>query len=201
MFRPVLLPVAAVMMVAGLNAGELRLGEKIPLVGLEMLDVSGQEISLGDIKGPEGLVVIFSCNTCPWVRAWEGRYVELAGTYKDRGIGFIAVNSNETYREKGDGYADMQQQARDQGYNFYYTVDEESRLAKAFGATRTPHVFVFDGAGKLVYRGAIDDNAYEPEKVEKAYTANALDAILADRAPEEPSTKAIGCSLKAALGD
>ncbi|MEE9465948.1 MAG: thioredoxin family protein [Candidatus Neomarinimicrobiota bacterium] len=201
MFRPVLIPVVAIMMVAGLHGKELRLGEKIPLADLEMLDVSGQGISLGDVEGSEGLVVIFSCNTCPWVTAWEGRYVELAGTYKDRGFGFIAVNSNETYREKGDGYADMQQQAQDNGYNFNYVVDEKSRLAKAFGATRTPHVFIFNGAGRLVYRGAIDDNAYEPEKVEKAYTANALEAILADRAPEEASTKAIGCSIKAAPED
>ena len=95
--------------VAVLSAEELALKAEIPLADLELLDVSGEKTTLAGVKGDEGLVVIFSCNTCPWVRAWEGRYVELAATYQDRGIGFIALNSNSASRGRGESYADMQQ--------------------------------------------------------------------------------------------
>ena len=182
--------------VAALSAEELALKAEIPLADLELLDVSGEKTTLAGVKGDEGLVVIFSCNTCPWVRAWEGRYVELAATYQDRGIGFIALNSNSAIRDRGESYADMQQYAEDKGYNFSYAVDEGSRLATAFGATRTPHVFIFNGEGRLVYRGAIDDNARNPDKVEQAYAALACEALLGDRAPVKASTKALGCSIK-----
>ncbi len=196
MLRRMLALSTVLLAVAVLSGEELALKAEIPLADMEMLDVSGEKTTLGGIKGEEGLVVIFSCNTCPWVRAWEDRYVELAATYQDRGIGFIALNPNAASRRKGDGYADMQQQARDKGYNFSYAVDEGSRLATAFGATRTPHVFIFNGEGRLVYRGAIDDNAYEPDKVEQAYAAQACEALLGDREPVAASTKALGCSIK-----
>ena len=182
--------------VAVLSAEELALKAEIPLADLELLDVSGEKTTLAGVKGDEGLVVIFSCNTCPWVRAWEGRYVELAATYQDRGIGFIALNSNSASRDRGENYADMQQYAKDKGYNFSYAVDEGSRLATAFGATRTPHVFIFNGEGRLVYRGAIDDNARNPDKVEQAYAALACEALLGDREPVAASTKALGCAIK-----
>lgn len=196
MLRRMLVLSMVLLAVAVLSGEELALRAEIPLADVELLDVSGEKTSLGSVKGEEGLVVIFSCNTCPWVTAWEGRYVELAAAYQDRGIGFIALNSNAASRGKGDGYADMQQQARDKGYNFAYAVDEGSRLATAFGATRTPHVFIFNGEGRLVYRGAIDDNAYEPDKVEQAYAALACEAVLGDREPVPASTKAIGCAIK-----
>ncbi|MFB0515755.1 MAG: thioredoxin family protein [Candidatus Neomarinimicrobiota bacterium] len=189
------LPVV-LLLVSGIFGKELALGSGIPLADSTMLDVSGKRLSLSDIAGPEGLVVIFSCNTCPWVHAWEGRYVQLAGTYVPKGFGFVAVNSNKAYRNKGDGYADMQARAKDKGYNFYYTLDKDSRLAIAFGATHTPHVFLFDADGKLVYRGAIDDNSKHPEQVEEAYLADALDACLADKPVKKATTKALGCTIK-----
>lgn len=182
--------------VAVLSGEELALKAEIPLADVELMDVSGEKTSLGAVKGDEGLVVIFSSNTCPWVGAWEDRYVELAATYQDRGIGFIALNSNSANRNRGESYADMQQHARDKGYNFSYVVDEGSRLATAFGATRTPHVFIFNGEGNLVYRGAIDDNARHSDKVEQAYAALACEAVLGDREPVAASTKALGCSIK-----
>lgn len=187
---------AVLLLVSSLFGEELALGAGIPLADLKMLDVSGDTVSLDAAVGPNGLVVIFSCNTCPWVIAWEGRYVELAGAYKPKGFGFVAVNPNEAYREKGDSYADMQAHAKEKGYNFYYTLDKESKLALAFGATHTPHVFLFDSDGKLVYRGAIDDNAKEPDKVEETYLADALDAILAGKPVKTTSSKALGCTIK-----
>jgi thioredoxin-related protein len=177
-------------------SAELELGSAIPLADVKMPDISGEQMSLNNVMGENGLVVIFSCNTCPWVDAWEDRYVELAEAYQKRGVGFVAINSNAAYRNKGDGFGDMQVRAKEKGYNFYYTLDKNSQLAKAFGATRTPHVFMFNDGGKLVYRGAIDDNAQNPKKVEEAYLASALDASLAGEVIKAASTKALGCTIK-----
>lgn len=187
---------AVLLLVSSAFCKELPLDSNIPLADLKLLDVSGKEVSLSDARGDSGLVVIFSCNTCPWVIAWEGRYVTLTSAYQPKGIHFVAVNSNEAYRNKGDSYADMQAHAKEKGYNFYYTLDKDSKLARAFGATRTPHIFLFDSKGKLVYRGAIDDNAKRPNKVKEAYLADALDAMLTGKSIETASTKAIGCSIK-----
>ena len=179
-----------------LSAKELDLGSILPLGDIKMADISGQDISLNDAKGENGLLVIFSCNTCPWVIAWEDRYVELADTYKDKGVGIVAINSNETQFENVDSMEEMQAHAKEQGYNFYYTMDNGSKLASEFGATRTPHIYLFDNKDKLVYRGAIDDNARKPDKVENTYLADAIDNMLAGSAIDPAATKALGCAIK-----
>ena len=179
-----------------LSAKELDLGSILPLGDIKMADISGQDISLNDAKGENGLLVIFSCNTCPWVIAWEDRYVELADTYKDKGVGIVAINSNETKFENVDSMEEMQEHAQENGYNFYYTMDKKSNLARAFGATRTPHIYLFDKKDKLVYRGAIDDNARNPDKVENTYLADAIDNMLAGSAIDPAATKAVGCAIK-----
>ena len=179
-----------------LSAKELDLGSILPLGDIKMADISGQDISLNDAKGENGLLVIFSCNTCPWVIAWEDRYVELAETYKDKGVGIVAINSNETKFENVDSMEEMQEHAQENEYNFYYTMDKKSNLARAFGATRTPHIYLFDKKDKLVYRGAIDDNARKPDKVENTYLADAIDNMLAGSAIDPAATKALGCAIK-----
>ena len=179
-----------------LSAKELDLGSILPLGDIKMADISGQDVSLNDAKGKNGLLVIFSCNTCPWVIAWEDRYVELADTYKDKGVGIVAINSNETKFENVDSMEEMQEHAQENGYNFYYTMDEKSNLARAFGATRTPHIYLFDKKDKLVYRGAIDNNARKPDKVENTYLADAIDNMLAGSAIDPAATKALGCAIK-----
>jgi len=179
-----------------LSAKELDLGSILPLGDIKMADISGKDVSLNDAKGKNGLLVIFSCNTCPWVIAWEDRYVELADTYKDKGVGIVAINSNETQFENVDSMEEMQEHAKEQGYNFYYTMDNGSKLASEFGATRTPHIYLFDKKDKLVYRGAIDDNARKPDKVENTYLADAIDNMLAGSAIDPTATKALGCAIK-----
>ena len=179
-----------------LSAKELDLGSILPLGDIKMADISGKDVSLNDAKGKNGLLVIFSCNTCPWVIAWEDRYVELADTYKDKGVGIVAINSNETKFENVDSMEEMQEHAQENGYNFYYTMDKKSNLARAFGATRTPHIYLFDKKDKLVYRGAIDDNARKPDKVENTYLADAIDNMLAGSAIDPAATKALGCAIK-----
>ena len=179
-----------------LSAKELDLGSILPLGDIKMADISGKDISLNDAKGKNGLLVIFSCNTCPWVIAWEDRYVELAETYKDKGVGIVAINSNEKQFETVDSMEEMQAHAKEQGYNFYYTMDNGSKLASEFGATRTPHIYLFDKKDKLVYRGAIDDNARKPDQVENTYLADAIDNMLTGSAIDPAATKALGCAIK-----
>ena len=185
-----------ILLCSGLQAKELDLGSILPLEDVKMLDISGEHISLGEAKGKNGLLVIFSCNTCPWVIKWEDRYVELAKKYESKGVGMIALNSNETSFESSDSIDEMKKHAKENSYNFYYARDDGSILAREFGATRTPHVYLFNAEDQLVYRGAIDDNAKKPNKVKKPYVADAINAMLAGNTIKYASTKALGCGIK-----
>ena len=187
---------ATILLCSGIQAGELDLGSVLPLEDVKLLDISGEHISLGEAKGENGILVIFSCNTCPWVIKWEDRYVELAKKYRSKGIGVIAVNSNETTFKSSDSMDEMKKHAKENNYNFYYARDDGSKLAREFGATRTPHVYLFNAEDRLVYRGAIDDNAKNQKKVKKPYVADAIDAMLAGSTIKYASTKALGCGIK-----
>ena len=179
-----------------LLAGELEIGSTMPLKDLELADISGKNITLANAKGDAGTLVVFSCNTCPWVIRWEDRYVSLANTYAQKGIGMIAVNSNAARFGGEDSLEEMVEHAKNNGYNFPYAQDPESELASAFGATKTPHIYLFNGDDKLVYRGAIDDNAKNAKKVDVPFLANAIDALLAGNPIDPQTTKALGCSIK-----
>ena len=179
-----------------LLAGELEIGSTMPLKDLELADISGKNMTLANAKGDAGTLVVFSCNTCPWVIRWEDRYVSLANTYAQKGIGMIAVNSNAARFGGEDSLEEMLEHAKNNGYNFPYAQDPESELASAFGATKTPHIYLFDGDDKLVYRGAIDDNAKNAKKVDVPFLANAIDALLAGNPINPQTTKALGCSIK-----
>jgi len=191
-----LITLATLLISFNVQAKEIDLGSKIPLEDIKMLDISGKNISLGDVKGENGLLVIFSCNTCPWVIKWEDRYVELAKKYKPKGIGVIAINSNEMNFGSSDSMDEMKKHAENNNYNFFYTMDEGSKLAREFGASRTPHIYLFDKNDELVYRGAVDDNASKARKVKKPYVANAIDAMLTGDDIKYASTKALGCGIK-----
>jgi len=178
-------------------AGELSLGASIPLSDVIMVDISGKKISLNDVKMENGLLVNFSCNTCPWVVAWQDRYNALAEASNKNKIGFITINPNTKNREKiGEGLDAMRDFSKKYDHDFLYTVDKGAELATAFGATKTPHIYLFDGKGKLVYRGAIDDNARDTRKVEEPYLANAIEAMLSGKPIAVASTKALGCGIK-----
>ena len=116
--------------------------------------------------------------------------------YKDKGIDMVAINSNQGTRNSGDSMSDMVKHAKKAKYEFSYTLDEKSKLATAFGATKTPHVYLFDSNGKLVYKGAIDDNSRNPKKVEDNYLMDALDSMVEGKKISQVSTKAIGCTIK-----
>ena len=179
-----------------LIGGELEIGSAMPLMDHQLADISGNTMTLADVKGDAGTLVVFSCNTCPWVIRWEDRYVTLANTYAPKGIGMIAVNSNAARFGSEDSLEEMVEHAKNNGYNFPYAQDPESELASAFGATKTPHIYLFNADDELVYLGAIDDNAKNAKKVEVPFLANAIDALLAGNPINPQTTKALGCSIK-----
>lgn len=175
---------------------ELELGAKAPLADVEVKDVSGDMLTLNEVAKENGLLVNFSCNTCPWVARWEDRYNPIADLAEENDIGVIALNPNSAYRNRGDGFEDMQERAQKSNYSFYYALDKNSELAKAFGASHTPHIFLFNSDMELVYKGAIDDNAASAEDVTKPYLKNAIKALGAGNEIPVKSTKSLGCTIK-----
>lgn len=174
----------------------LEIGADMPMPDRPMKNAADSQVSLGTAAGAQGTLVVFWCNSCPWVDRYEDRLVSIAREYQDRGIGVIAVNPNDARAYPDDSFTEMQQQASSGDYPFPYVVDEGSRLARVFGASRTPEVFLFDGQRKLVYTGTIDDNPRTAEGVEKTYVRNALDALIEGNEITEPTTQAFGCTIK-----
>ena len=177
--------------------GPLALGAKLPAVAAtKMKNVDGKMVSIADVKGKAGTLVIFTCNHCPFARAWEERIVELGNGYSKRGVGVILINANDPARHEDDGFAHMQERAKMRNIQVPYVVDETSGVAKAFGATVTPEAFLFDKDGKLAYHGAVDDNHKQPDKVQKQYLMDALKAVVAGKAPPVQESKSMGCGIK-----
>ena len=179
-----------------ISAAELEIGSGMPGMNYKLKDISGNTTTLADVKGNKGTLVIFSCNTCPWVIRWEDRYVSIADKYTPKGIGVIAVNSNAGRFNGDDSLEEMVKHAKKNDYNFPYAQDPRSQLASKFGATKTPHIYLFDNNDLLVYRGAIDDNARDARSVDEPYLANAIDQLIAGNPIEKPISKAIGCGIK-----
>ncbi|HUC44677.1 MAG TPA: thioredoxin family protein [Candidatus Sulfotelmatobacter sp.] len=177
-------------------ADPLAIGSKAPMTDTKLKNVDGKDVTLSDVKGAAGTLVVFTCNHCPFAKAWETRIVDLGNAYRAKGIGVIAVNANDPKAAAEDSYEMMQQRVKDRGIQYPYVVDATSGLAKAFGATRTPEAFLFDRDGKLVYHGAIDDNAQEPDAVKARYLKDALDAVVGGKEVAVKETKSIGCGIK-----
>ncbi len=188
--------VFAALTLAASGASALAHGAEAPMRTTEMRGVDGQRASIASVAGPHGTLVIFTCNHCPWAQAWEARITSLGNTYRGRGVGVIAINSNDPEEFPTDGYEEMQRRARAAGMQFPYVVDETSGVARAFGATRTPEVFLFDRGGHLVYHGAIDDDAHQPDQVQHHYLRDALEAVIAGRPIAEGETRFLGCTIK-----
>lgn len=178
------------------SADELAIGSKAPMTGLEVENVSGEMLTLEEVAKSNGLLVNFSCNTCPWVEAWEDRYNPVAELAEENDIGVIALNPNAAIRNSGESLQDMKERAEKSNYQFPYAVDEDSKLASAFGATRTPHIYLFNSDMELVYRGAIDDNAKSAEDVENPYLKNAINDLTSGNEINPKATKSLGCTIK-----
>jgi hypothetical protein len=182
---------------------ELAIGEKAPMSTSPLLGVDGTSHTLLNLKEANGLLVIFSCNTCPFVvgngtktEGWEGRYNGLAELAESLKIGMVLVNSNEAKREGDDSFTEMKNHARDAEYAMPYVVDEGSKLANACGARTTPHVYLFDSNLELAYRGSIDDNVNRSEEVTERYLEMAMTRMAEGKKIKTATTKAVGCSIK-----
>jgi thiol-disulfide isomerase/thioredoxin len=174
----------------------LPIGSSLPNPDSKMKDISGKEVSFKEAMKKKGLLVMFSCNTCPVVRKYQSRTLETAKFATDNGIGVILLNSNEATRSDGESFDDMKEYGKDQGYPFSYVVDKNSSMADAFGATRTPEVFLFDKSGKLVYHGAIDDNANDPGEVTRKHAKIAIEEMVAGKNVSTTKTRFVGCTIK-----
>ncbi len=173
----------------------LEVGQRAPDFSLPGVD--NRTVSLRSLlEDHRAVVVIFSCNHCPYVRAWEGRMKAIQHDYADRGAILVVINPNDAVKYPEDDFTQMTLRAKEEGFNFPYLRDESQEVARAYGAQRTPHVFLLDKGGVVRYRGAIDDNYDNPDQVEHHYLRDALDAVLAGKTPEPDSTEAIGCTVK-----
>jgi len=192
--------VLAAIVLAGVGAAPtfgLGIGDKIPLPDVKMKNVDGREIAISDAAGAKGTLVVFSCNHCPYVKAWDSRLAALGNDAVARGVGVVAINPNDPSVFPEDGFERMKEKAAARHYAFPYVVDAgSSALARAFGATHTPEAFLFNAQGALVYHGAIDDNVDDAAKVTRHFLRDALEAVLSGAQPATAESKAIGCSIK-----
>lgn len=178
----------------------LQIGETLPLSDAMMMNITSKEVSLDDVMEENGLLLVFSCNTCPFVIAYEDRYPEVEQWAKKGNIGLALINSNEAKRDK-DGNMDdsleaMQLHAKEANYDCYYLVDKNHALADAIGAFTTPQVFLFNSRKELVYKGAIDDNWKEKSEVQQQYLKDAIESLVKGEEIELTETKGRGCSIK-----
>jgi peroxiredoxin len=172
----------------------LKIGDKAILFRLPGVD--DKQYSLADFSGKSAVVLIFSCNHCPYVRAWEDRMVQIQADYTSRGVQLIAINANDASKYPDDSFLKMKERAKEKKFNFPYLRDETQKTAREYGAERTPEIFLFDKEGILRYHGTIDDNYDDPSAVKKKYLRNALDAILGAHIVSPAETNPIGCTIK-----
>jgi len=178
------------------NDDPLEIGSSLPKADIKMKDISGKEVSLNTVKSNSGLLVMFSCNTCPVVVRNQSRTNEICSYAKEKGLGVIILNSNEGNRGDDDSFEAMKSYAKEQGYNWYYAVDKNNEIADAFGASRTPECFLFDKDGKLVYHGAIDDNPQDANAVNRVHLKEAINETLNGKPVSMKKSKSVGCSIK-----
>jgi peroxiredoxin len=183
-------------LIFNVQAKELSIGNEILGVDYILKNIDGNDTSLDKLKKSNGILVVFSCNTCPWVIRWQDRYNILSAFSRKNDIGFVAVNSNARLHESVDSMDEMIYHATTNEYGFPYVLDKDAKLAKAFGAMKTPHVYLFNSDNKLVYTGAIDDNAKSAKKVKNNYLMDAIRALGTNKKIKISETKALGCSIK-----
>ena len=177
-----------------MQENKLKIDSLIPVFSLAGVD--DKTYSLNDYSDKKILIVIFSCNHCPYVQAYEDRIMELQNEFEKDGVQIIAINSNDDVKYPDDSFYEMKKRAAVRGFNFPYLRDETQEVAKAFGATHTPQIFLFNRERKLKYEGKIDDNWQEPDKVKSAYLREAILEVLGNKEVSVPETFSIGCTIK-----
>lgn len=185
-------PAFAQPVVSGYKVGEMAADFKLK-------NTDGKIVSLASIDSTYGYIVIFTCNSCPYAQAYEERIIKLHQKYEKFGYPVVTINSNDSIREPEDSYTRMQERASAKKYPFVYLLDETQQVARAFGATRTPYVFLLhktSNGNQVIYIGAIDDNYEDENAVKEKYLENALEGLLYKKPIIKTSTKAIGCGIK-----
>ncbi len=189
--------VAAGLITTGFTLAEvLPIGGTMPKSDLKLRDVSGSSITMAEVVKKNGVLVMFSCNTCPYVIKNQKRTVAIGDFAQKMGVGVIILNSNEALRSGDDSFEEMKSYAKEQKYSWSYAVDKNHEIADAFGANRTPECFLFDKNLKLVYHGAIDDNPSDESAVSQVHLKNAIEAVAGGKEVAIKETKSVGCTIK-----
>jgi peroxiredoxin len=164
-----------------------------------LLNIDGEYLSLADYRDTEGFIVIFTCNHCPYAKLYEERIIAIDKKYKEEGFPVIAINPNDSIRQPQDSFSKMIARADEKGFTFPYLLDADQSIAKAYGATRTPHVYLLekvDADYVVRYIGAIDDNSKDESAVEEKFLEDAINDVKNGERPDPDFTKAIGCTIK-----
>jgi thioredoxin-related protein len=178
------------------NGDPLKIGDNMPSTSVKMMDVSGAAITLQESMGENGLLVMFSCNTCPFVIKNQQRTIAICDYAKKMNMGVVVLNSNEAKRGDDDSFDAMKKYYAEQKYNWYYAVDKDNTIADAFGANRTPECFLFDKDSKLVYHGAIDDNASDADNVTRTHLREAITEVVSGKEVSVKESRSVGCTIK-----
>lgn len=198
MKKLILLFTGAVLLTMGTGAKEpYKAGDYASDFNLR--NVNGKMVSLTQLEDAKGFIVIFICNTCPVVKKYEQRIIDLHNQFNVKGYPVVAVNSNDKAVSPDDSFEEMQKSARSKGYKFEYLYDESQDVAKEYGATNTPQVFVLskiEGKLKIEYVGAIDNNSDNESNADKSYVKDAVNALLKGEQVPVAGTKAVGCGIK-----
>jgi peroxiredoxin len=191
------LTVALLSMTLVYAEGPYKAGDEVSDINLK--NVNGKMVSFSQFNDAKGFIVVFSCNTCPVVKKYQQRITDLNNKFSTKGYPVIAINSNDKNVSPGDSYEEMQKYASEKGLKFQYLYDESQDVAKKWGATNTPHVYVLKKEGnelRVKYVGAIDNNADDPAAADKKYVEDAVNALINNKEVPVSSTKAIGCGIK-----
>jgi len=175
----------------------VKIGDKA--ANFTLKNVDGKMVSLSDYKDAKGVILTFTCNTCPYAVAYQDRLIAIDKKYKEMGFPVVAVNPNDPEVKEGDSFEDMQQRAKEKEFSFPYLFDDGQKVYPQYGATRTPHLFLLENVkGEFVVRyiGAIDDNYADANAVKEHYLEDALTEVMAGKNVTTAETKAIGCTIK-----
>ena len=176
-----------------MSTNTLKIGYTAP--DFNLLSVDGNKYSLQSFPEKKAILVVFSCNHCPYVQAYENRIIQIQKDYSEK-LQVIAINSNDDSEYPDDSLENMKERAQNKHFNFPYLRDDTQEVAKAYDATHTPEIFLFNQERKMVFHGKIDDNWQEPASVKANYLRNAIDELLAGKEISVPETFTIGCTIK-----